>query len=189
PSQPPASGPPAAGPPRAGFRQVLADRAFLRVWALTAVLVTISFGQSQASFTGYATRPGGISPPGLALAFAANTLTVVTAQLLILRKLADRQRTTAAALAAAAWAVSWAMVITGGHLGSAAAGEIAFAAAMVIFALGECLLSPTLPAIINDLAPPECAGRYNGLGALAFTTGFLLRPAIRGAALRARSGP
>jgi MFS family permease len=59
---------------------------------------------------------------------------------------------------------------------------------MVIFALGECLLSPTLPAIINDLAPPECAGRYNGLGALAFTTGFLLGPAVGGEALGAGLG-
>jgi len=183
PSEPSASGPPPAGPARAGFKQVLADKAFLRVWALTAVLVTISFGQSQASFTGYATRPGGISPHGLALAFGANTLTVVIAQLFILRMLAGRRRTTAAALAAAAWAVSWAMVIAGGHLGSAAAAEAAFAAAMVIFALGECLLSPTMPAIINDLAPQGYAGRYNGLGALAFTTGFLLGPAIGGAAL------
>jgi len=106
------------------------------------------------------------------LAFAANTLTVVAAQLLILRRLAGHQRTTAVALAAA-WAASWAMMTAAGHLGGGAAAVTAFAAAMVIFALGECLLSPTLPAIINDLAPPGAAGRYNGLGALAFTTGFL----------------
>src|SRR5262249_41076182 len=62
PNRLPDTAPPAAEPPRAGFRQVLADKAFLRVWALTAVLVTVSFGQSQASFTGYAARPGGISP-------------------------------------------------------------------------------------------------------------------------------
>jgi hypothetical protein len=42
---------------------------------------------------------------------------------------------------------------------------------MVIFAVGETMLSPTLPAIINDLAPPQAAGRYNGLGTLAFTVG------------------
>jgi MFS family permease len=47
---------------------------------------------------------------------------------------------------------------------------------MVVFAVGETLFSPTLPAIINDLAPPEAVGRYNGLGVLAFTTGFLLGP-------------
>jgi len=182
-----ASQPPAPRPRRTGFRQVLADKAFVRVWALTAILVTVSFGQSQSSFAGYTTRPGGIGPHGLALAFAANTLTVLAAQLLILRRLAGHRRTTAAALAAVAWAASWAIVTVGGHL-SGAAADTAFAAAMVIFALGECLLSPTLPAIINDLAPPGAAGRYNGLGALAFTTGFLAGPATAGAALGAGQG-
>jgi len=186
--QPPASEPSAGAPGRAGFRTVLADRAFVRVWMLAAVLVTVSFGQSQSSFAGYATRPGGIGPHGLALAFAANTLTVVAAQLVILRRLADHRRTTAVGLAGAAWAASWAVVIAGGHLGGGAAAETAFAAAMVIFALGECLLSPTLPAIINDLAPPRAAGRYNGLGALAFTTGFLAGPIAGGAALGAGAG-
>ncbi len=185
---PPAREPPQGSQQRTGFRQVLADKAFVRVWALTALLVTISFGQFQSSFAGYATRPGGIDTRGLGLAFAANTLTVVGAQLFVLRGLAGRRRTTAAALAAAAWAASWAVVIAGGHLGGGAAAEIAFAVAAVIFALGECLLSPTLPAIINDLAPPGAAGRYNGLGVLAFTTGFLLGPAGGGAALGAGWG-
>jgi MFS family permease len=173
---------------RTSFREVVRDKAFLRVWVLTAVLVTVSFGQSQSSFAGYATRPGGINPHALSLAFAANTLTVVGAQLFVLRLLANRRRTTAVALAAAAWAASWAVVIVGGHLGRGAVAEMTFAAAMIIFALGECLLSPTLPAIINDLAPPEAAGRYNGLGALAFTTGFLVGPTGGGAALGAGLG-
>jgi hypothetical protein len=30
---------------------------------------------------------------------------------------------------------------------------------VIVFALGKYLLSPTLPAIINDLAPPQAAGR------------------------------
>jgi MFS family permease len=170
------------------LRQVLRDKAFLRVWALTAVIVTVSFGQCQSSFAGYATRPGGIDTHGLSLAFAANTLTVVGAQLFVLRWLTGRRRTTGVALAGAAWAASWTMVIVAGHLGGGAAAEIAFAGAMVIFALGETLLSPTLPAIINDLAPPGVAGRYNGLGALAFTTGFLLGPAGGAAALGAGWG-
>ena len=191
---PPASQQPPAGQPlparrrEAGFGQVLRDKAFVRVWGLTAVLVTVGFGQAQSTFAGYATRPGGISPHGLALAFAANTLTVVGAQLFILRRLAGHRRTTAAALAAAAWAASWAVVGVAGHLGGGAAPQAAFIAAMVIFALGECLLSPTLPAIINDLAPPGAAGRYNGLGTLAFTTGLLLGPAAGGAALGAGWG-
>jgi len=186
--RPPPGHPAPASRPRTGFRQVLADTAFVRVWALTALLVTISFGQFGSSFAGYATRPGGIDARGLALAFAANTVTVAGAQLFVLRALAGHRRTTAAALAAAAWAASWAVVIVGGHLGGGAAARIAFVGGAAIFALGECLLAPTLPAIINDLAPPGAAGLYNGLGVLAFTTGFLLGPAGGGAALGAGWG-
>ena len=184
----PAAEPQTAGQRRTGFRDVLKDKAFVRVWVLTAALVTVGFGQVQSSFTGYATRPGGISVHGLSLAFAANTLTVVGAQLFALRWLGGRRRTTGAALAAAAWAVSWAVVLIGGHLGHGAAAEIIFAGAMVIFAVGETLISPTLPAIINDLAPPEAAGRYNGLGVLAFTTGLLIGPAVGGTVLGAGWG-
>jgi MFS family permease len=186
-SQQEASDPAVATQPRPGFRAVLRDKAFVQVWVLTAVLVTISFGQSNSSFAGYATRAGGVGSHGLALAFAANTLTVVAVQLFILRWLAGRRRTTGAALAAAAWAASWAVVAGAGHLTGAWAAA-ALATAMVIFALGECLLSPTLPAIINDLAPAGAAGRYNGLGTLAFTTGFLLGPVTGGAALGAGLG-
>jgi MFS family permease len=177
-----------ARPGRTGYRDVLRDRAFVRVWVLTALIVTVSFGQFQSSFAGYATRPGGISAHGLGLAFAANMLTVTGAQLFVLRWLGGKRRTTGAALAALAWAVTWVVVIIGGHLGGGATAEFVFAAASITFALGESLLSPTLPAIINDLAPAEAAGRYNGLGVLAFTTGFLLGPAIGGAALGAGWG-
>jgi len=177
-----------AGPGRGGFRAVLADRAFLRVWVLTALIVTISFGQFQSSLAGYAARPGGISTHGLGLAFAANMLTVAAAQLFVLRWLSGRRRTTGVALAALAWAITWAVVVAAGRLGGGAAALGAFTAAMVVFALGECLLSATIPAIVNDLAVPAAAGRYNGLGALAFTTGFLLGPATGGAALAAGRG-
>jgi MFS family permease len=177
-----------AAPPRGSFRQVLRDKSFVRVWVLLAVVVTVSFGQFQSTFPGYATRPGGIGTHGLGLAFAADTLTVVVLQLVVLRWLAGHRRTTAVALAATAWAASWAVVIAGGHLGSGAGAEGAFVIAMVIFALGETLFSPTLPAIINDLAPPEAAGRYNGVGVLAFTTGFLVGPVAGSAALAAWGG-
>jgi MFS family permease len=179
---------PARPRPRLGLRQVLRDRMFLRVWLLTALIVTVSFGQSDASFPGYATRPGGISPRDLSLAFAANTLTVVGAQLFVLRRLAGHRRTTGTALAALAWALAWALVIAGGRLGGGALAVVTFMAAMAVFAVGESLLSPTLPAIINDLAPPGAAGRYNGLGTLAFTAGFLVGPASGAAALGAGWG-
>jgi MFS family permease len=176
---------PAAG---GGFWPVLRDRTFVRVWLLTAFLATVSFGQFQAAYAGFATRPGGITTHLLSLSYAANTVTVVVAQLFVLRWLGGRQRTTATALAATAWALTWVIVLGAGRLGDGVTAAIGFAVAMIAFGLAETMFSPTLPAIINDIAPPGAAGRYNGLSVLAFTTGMLLGPVIGGAALGAGGG-
>ncbi len=185
PSEPAPGGPAGTGGTGGGFLAVLRDRTFVRVWLLTAFLVTVSFGQFQAAYAGYATRPGGISTHLLSLSYAANTVTVVVAQLFVLRWLGGRLRTTATALAATVWALTWAIVLIAGQLGDSAAAAACFAAALVTFGLGETLFSPTLPAITNDIAPAGAAGRYNGLSTLAFTTGFLIGPVIGGAALGA----
>jgi len=54
--------------------------------------------------------------------------------------------------------------------------------------LAETLLSPTFAAIVNDIAPEPLRGRYNGLSTLAWTTGFLIGPAIAGTTLGAHHG-
>ena len=167
--------------PRTTYREVLRDRNFLWLWALSALIVTVSYGMDSAAFPAFATRPGGISPAILGLAAAANTATVVGAQLFVLRFLRGRRRTKAVALAACTWALTWAIVLAAGRLGGGPAAAAGFIVAMAVFAIGECLLSPTLPAIVNDMAPPEAQGRYNGLGTLAWTTGFIIGPAISGA--------
>ena len=174
-----------ASGPKPGYRQVLRDRLFVRVWLLTALLVTIGYGQQISAFPGYATRPGGIEARGLSLAFAANTITVLVAQLFTLKLLSGRKRTTGIMLVSLFWAGAWAVTLAAGQLGGGTAAVLAFATAMAIFAVGETFLSPTVAPIVNDLAPDALRGRYNGLSALAFTTGFVLGPAIGGLALGA----
>ena len=66
-----------------------------------------------------------------------------------------RRRAAGAALAAAAWAAIWAAALAGGHLGRGGTAQIAFAAIMATFAMGETLFSP---------ASPGAAGRYSRLG-------------------------
>jgi MFS family permease len=109
-------------------------------------------------------------PPPWGFAFAANTLTVVGAQLVMLRL------------------VAWALTLVAGQLGSGAAAVAGFAAALIVFGLAETLLSPTLPAVVNDLAPDDHRGRYNGAFTLAWTTGFLLGPPLAGVVLDAGTG-
>ena len=170
------------------YAAVFGDRVFVRVWALTAVVVVLSYGQLHAAFPAYATRPGGIAPSALGFAFAANALTVVVMQLLVLRLLHGRRRTTALAHACSAWALAWAVTLMAGHLGATWVASASFALAMVVFALAETLMSPTVGPIVNDLAPDHLRGRYNGVSTLAWTTGFLVGPAVAGVTLDAGLG-
>jgi len=66
--------------------------------------------------------------------------------------------------------------------------SVLFVAAMVLFALGDTLLSPSVPAIVNDIAPEPLRGRYNGGYTLAWTGGFIAGPAAAGLALAAGQG-
>src|SRR3546814_20069898 len=64
---------------------------------------------------------------------------------------------------AAIWAASWLILgATGAFPGTltAAAMVLVFHA---LFASGETLLQPTLPALTNDLAPPHLRRRFNAL--------------------------
>ena len=70
-----------------------------------------------------------------------------------------RRRAAGAALAASAWAATVAAALVGSHPGRGATAQIAFAAIMATFAMGETLFSP---------------GRYSRLGAVAFITGCVL---------------
>lgn len=174
---------------KAGYRTVLRDRLFLSVVGLSALVVTIGFAQYHAAFPGWAARdPGGIPTAALGACFAANAVTVVALQLPILRALSGLKRTTALALACGGWAIAWLLALIFGYAGDGWLARGGFIAAMVMFGIAETAMSPTLPAIVNDLAPDHLRGRYNGVSALGWTTGFLVGPAIAGFALDAHAG-
>jgi len=168
-----------------GYREILRDRAFRRLWVLTALIVGFGYAQYPAAFPAFATGEAGLDVHQLALCFAANTIAVVVAQLPVLRSLRGHRRTSALALAFAATGIAWAIVLLGGGAPSPAAAAALFSVAMVALAVGETALSPSAPALANDLASDALRGRYNGVYTLAWTTGFAAGPALAGAALAA----
>jgi MFS family permease len=171
-----------------GYHQVFADRLFRRLWLIVLLMITGGYAQYHAAFPVFATAAGGLSARGLALAFAANTVTVVLAQLVVLRLMAGRRRTRGVILAAGFVAAAWLMTMLGGSHALTRMSPALFVAAMVLFALGETLLSPTVPAIVNDIAPEPLRGRYNGGYTLAWTAGFIAGPAAAGLTLAAGQG-
>jgi MFS family permease len=164
----------AEGEARGSLREVLADRVFLRVWLLMALIVTVGYAQFHAAFPAYATGPGGLSAGALGLAFTANTFGVVAFQLVALKLAEGRRRTRGIVLVCTFMAAAWVVTLVAGTVSAA----VLFLLAMLLLALGETLVAPTLPPLVNDLAPDRLRGRYNGAFTLAWTSGFVAGPAL-----------
>jgi MFS family permease len=180
----PASDPPLNDPPvQRSYRVVLSDRALLGTFALNMLLVTIGTAQLTSAFPAWATGPANVGTSTVGAAFAANTAMVVVAQLFVLRIVRRTRRTRAAGAAGLIFGLAWLIVLGGGHAGGGFAGAVAFVAALGIFGLGETFLSPSLPAIVNDVAPDELRGRYNAVFTLSWQIGPVIGPAIAGVAL------
>ncbi|MFE0654503.1 MFS transporter [Streptomyces sp. NPDC059534] len=147
------------------------------LWALCGLgmlFTLVGFGQ-------FKTATYGITGAGirlLGLAYLANTLTVVAAQMPVLRwtRTWPRHRTLTAV--GALWGAAWLLVWSADRLW---AGCLVAAAAVI--ALGECLMSTSLPPIVNDLAPDHERGRYNASFLMARTLGNLVAPALAAALL------
>lgn len=167
-----------------GYRQVVGDRLFLRVWVIMALLTTFGYAQYQATFPVYATGHG-LSAGQLGVVFGANMLAVVMLQLVVLRLMQGRRRTRGIVAVCTCFAAAWAVSLGAGSLGGGLAAVVVFAAAMIVLALGETFVSPTVQPLVNDLAPDHLRGRYNGAFSLSWTAGYMVGPAIAGFALGA----
>jgi MFS family permease len=166
------------------YLDVFKDRVFVRVFILMAVLTSVGYSQLESSFPAYATGEGGIGTAALGIAFAGNTFFIVIAQLLILKRIEGMRRTRAIVVLSLSWALCWLITVASGSLsGGIATGG--FVLAMVVFAFGETLLSPTMPAIVNDLAPDALRGRYNAMYSLSWNGGTIVGPVIAGVFLGA----
>jgi MFS family permease len=172
---------------RLGYHDIFRDKVFLRLLALTALLILVGYAQYHAAFPAFATEVGELSMRALGIAFAANTFVVVAVQLVVLKMMTGRLRTRGLMLMCGFWAAAWAATLLGGEFGGGLSVAL-FVSAMALFGVGETLMSPTMPAIVNDLAPDELRGRYNGVYTLAWTSGFMVGPALAGAALASGFG-
>jgi MFS family permease len=171
-----------------GYRAVLRDRNFVRLFVVMTLLVTIGYAQLESGFPAYATGPGGISTTALGMTFAANTFSIVLAQLVVLKVMRGKRRTRGLMGICILWAVAWSLVVVVGQLDGGFVKNAGFALVLVVFGLGECLVSPTVPAMLNDLAPDALRGRYNAAYSFTFSAGHIAGPALAGWFLGARLG-
>jgi MFS family permease len=176
------------GAPAASYRIVLGDRALIAALVLSTLFWTAALSQTAATFPAWTTGPADSTTVVVGLGFATNTIVLLTSQLVVIRVLRGRLRTTGAAAAGALFATAWAVMLLAIGAGPLVTA-IALIEGMAIFALGEAFLAPTLPALINDLAPNHVRGRYNAVFNVSSQAGQVLGPVLAGALLAAEHGP
>ena len=151
-----------------GYRDVLANRAFRR-FLIFGLLITVSgYAQFEIGYAGFASLVSHVSTRVIAWGLAANTLTIVLAQMAVIRRLSGRSRSRSLAAVGVIIALSWLILgLTGwhgrAHPGLAVAGVVLCAA---VFACGETVMAPMMPAITNVLATDELRGRFNAMSSM-----------------------
>ncbi|GIF72988.1 MFS transporter [Asanoa siamensis] len=161
-----------------GYREVFAHRGFRRLLAFSVVLTISGYAQIEVGFTAFAIDVAQVGPQVVAYAFTANTLVIVLAQLFVVRVIQGRSRSVLLAVVGVIMAGSWLILgvagaVDGTNAALAAVGVIACAA---VFAVGETLLSPINPTLLNALATDELRGRFNALGSMVWGISGIVGP-------------
>lgn len=166
------------------YLRILRQPSVAWLTVITFLAMFIGYGQLEAGFPAFAREFSEVSTRVIGLAFAVNTVVIVSLQFWVLNRISGHRRTRALVGMGVVWVVAWTVLgstglVPGGT--SAIVGVLLFHA---VFAFGETLLQPTIPAITNDLAPDHLRGRYNAINAGAFQAGTIAGPAAAGVLLQ-----
>jgi predicted MFS family arabinose efflux permease len=173
-----------AGGESGRYLDVLRNRAFMRVIGLNALFIFAGFSGFEL-LPAYAKNEAAVGERAIGVVFFVNTVVIVLAQLPITRMSEGRRRTKVLALLGLTWAASWLLVPVAGIWLAGLAAALLIGAAMVLFAVGECLHGAVHAPLVADLAEPRLYGRYMALSSLSWSVGFALGPAIGGPVLDA----
>jgi MFS family permease len=160
-----------------GWREVVRDTRLVRYVLASIVLMVGGYGSQEAGFSLFVVNNLKLPIHVIGIIFFFNTTTIVLAQLWVLNRIEGRSRTLVMASVGVFWFIFWVILDLALSL-PAVLAVISLCSAMVIFALGETMLSPVGPAIVNDIAPEHLRGRYNAAAGLSWGISGTLGPAI-----------
>jgi MFS family permease len=162
------------------YLAVLRSPAMATMTLLSFVSSFVGYSQLNTGLPAYARGIGEVSTRALGLAFAANTLVIVLLQLIVLQRIEGKRRTRVIAVMGVVWAGSWLLLGLSGLVPGTVGATILVTGCAAVFAFGETLLQPTIPALVNDLAPDHLRGRYNALSSGSFQLAAVIAPPISG---------
>jgi MFS family permease len=160
-----------------GWSVVLRDRRLILFVTASLILMLGGYGALDAGLSLFVVNNLHMSVHVIGIFFFVNTTTIVLSQLLVLNVIEHKSRTRVLALVGLLWFVFW-LVLSVAIAMPKIAAVVALASAMMVFALGETMMSPIGPAIVNEMAPEHLRGRYNAAQGLTWGISGTLAPAI-----------
>jgi MFS family permease len=160
-----------------GWRVVLRDRRLVVLVLASLVLLTSGYGSQEAGFSLFVVNNLHLSVHVIGVIFFFNTSTIVLSQLWVLNRIEGRSRARVMAVVGVLWFVFWAILDVTLALPPVLT-VTSLCAAMVIFAIGETMLSPTGTAIVNEIAPEHLRGRYNAAFGLTWGVSASTAPIV-----------
>lgn len=148
--------------------------------ALSFLAAFVGYAQLNSGMPAFARAISEVSTRALGWAFAANTLVIVLLQLVVLQRIEGRRRTRVVVVMSLIWAVAWSLLASTSLVPGTLAASLLVAACASVFALGETLLQPTIPAMVNDMAPDHLRGRYNAVSSAGFQGASITGPIFSG---------
>ncbi|HET7901815.1 MAG TPA: MFS transporter [Candidatus Nanopelagicales bacterium] len=162
-----------------GYREVVGDRRMRRYVIGALVLMTCGYGSMDAGLPAFMTTVAHLPVNAIGVVFFLNTLVIVLGQVFVLHRIEGRSRSRLLAVVAVIWGSFWVVVAVSASLPPLTAG-IAIALGFAVFAIGEMILSPVGPSLVNAFSPPHLRGRYNAVAGLIWGVSGALGPAIAG---------
>ncbi len=146
------------------------DRAFL-FFLVQVFGVALVFSQFLSTFPLYLHEVYGLPESSIGALVAINTLLIVAVEMLLIHRLRNHPEALLAAVGALFLCGGFALMPLGRGFGYAAG-------TVVVWTLGEMLVSPTISTIAANRADPASQGRYQGLFSLAFAVAMTVGPGL-----------
>lgn len=170
-----------------GWGVALRDSRLVGLIIVSLALVMLGYGSMEAGLSLFITNVAGESPKLIGVVFLANTLVIVICQLFVLAWIKGRSRVRMIGLAGFLWGIAWLLIVPTGVV-SPAVAVVLFIGFAAVFAVGESVWSPTVPALVNAIAPDHLRGRYNSAQSLTWTLGSMFAPIFSGLLIAAGRG-
>ena len=166
------------------WREVGRDRTFVAFSLLNATFMASAIALMVELLPPFAKNVAHVNEQEIGVIFALDSIGIVLFQLPLAKLSEGRRRMRGLALMGVLWSVALLGVWAGGAWFAATAAAAVFAAATLVFALGESLHGAIHAPLAADLAPPQLVGRYLALASLSWQAGWIVGPAIGGTFLQ-----